>query len=606
MESIAIINEKKCRPDKCNYECKRVCPVESQGKECVVIFDIEEAGKTKKKASILESSCIACGICVSKCPFGAIDIVNIPSEIASMLIHRFGRNGFRLYKLPSIKQGKILGILGKNGQGKSVILQILTRRLKPNFGELEPASGAAAGNAHPDLIKRSKGKPWQRFINDISKVDSIAIKPQAIEKIPFKGTAGQYLEKQMDSEWCQEIIKYLQINLDMQVETASGGELQKLICAKTLAKDCDFTVFDELSNFLDIKQRLKIAALINKFKSDSKYIMIIEHDLALLDYISDQVSICFGTPGIFGIISNPNSTPEAINMYFSGYIPAENMRFRTSEYSMKEVSVEYSKEEIQADRFIPYIETIIEYPGYQLNITKGKINLNSSITLILGENGVGKTTFAKYVASYFGLAVSMKPQYLDVSMFDSKLTVKEHIQNLPALKSASREIFISDVIVPMDIKAIEHNLIRKLSGGELQRLFIVSCLGQDTPIYILDEPSACLDIEQRVNIVKVIKRFCLHQQKSIFVIEHDMMMSVSLAQDIASQIILIDSVVNEGQRFNSVSEPMDFSIGINKFLKSLDITIRMDSSHARHTRPRINKLGSLKDREQKLSGKFFD
>jgi len=114
-KKLAIINKDKCKPTKCNFECGLICPINKQDKECVNIVDIEDAmGNKKKFATISEVLCIGCKLCTNSsehggCPFGAVMIVKIPSEIEGDIINRYGKNGFRLYKMPILKQGKIMG-----------------------------------------------------------------------------------------------------------------------------------------------------------------------------------------------------------------------------------------------------------------------------------------------------------------------------------------------------------------------------------------------------------------------------------------------------------------------------------------------------------------
>lgn len=157
----------------------------------------------------------------------------------------------------------------------------------------------------------------------------------------------------------------------------------------------------------------------------------------------------------------------------------------------------------------------------------------------------------------------------------------------------------------MQINLIKSRLLNQLSGGELQRVWIVYCLGHDAHIYLLDEPSACLDVEQRVTVTKVIKRFILHNQKIAFIVEHDMMMAVSLTHNNEenSQVIFIEKIdcVNN-KKICIANKPDSFSNGINQFLKSMSITFR---TQAHNGRPRINKLGSTKDTEQKSIGKYY-
>lgn len=155
--------------------------------------------------------------------------------------------------------------------------------------------------------------------------------------------------------------------------------------------------------------------------------------------------------------------------------------------------------------------------------------------------------------------------------------------------------FVTDVMKPMSMEAIIDNGVQDLSGGELQRVAITLCLGTAADIYLIDEPSAYLDSEQRIAASKVIKRYILHAKKTAFVVEHDFIMATYLAD----RVIVYDGVPGVETTCHT---PQALIPGMNTFLKQLDITFRRDPSNFR---PRINKFESVKDKEQKKSGDYF-
>jgi ATP-binding cassette subfamily E protein 1 len=155
--------------------------------------------------------------------------------------------------------------------------------------------------------------------------------------------------------------------------------------------------------------------------------------------------------------------------------------------------------------------------------------------------------------------------------------------------------FQTDVVKPMQIEPIIDQQVQNLSGGELQRVALVLCLGQPADIYLIDEPSAYLDSEQRIIAAKVIKRFIVHSRKTAFIVEHDFIMATYLAD----RVIVYDGQPSVEATANA---PQSLLTGMNRFLENLKITFRRDPTNYR---PRINKDGSIKDREQKLSGNYF-
>ncbi|MCK4634258.1 MAG: 4Fe-4S binding protein, partial [Candidatus Aenigmarchaeota archaeon] len=164
---IAIIDYKKCNPKKCTYECKRFCPRNRAGDKCIV--EGEEG-----KPIIDETMCIGCGICVKKCPFKAIQVVKTPEALKEEPIHRFGKNGFVLYRLPIPVPGRVIGLLGSNGIGKSTALKILSGKLRPNIGKEKDVE---------EISKIFRGNELQDYFRKITDVKTV-YKPQQVDEIP--------------------------------------------------------------------------------------------------------------------------------------------------------------------------------------------------------------------------------------------------------------------------------------------------------------------------------------------------------------------------------------------------------------------------------------
>jgi ATP-binding cassette subfamily E protein 1 len=595
------------------------------GKLCI------EVDKKSKISFISEPLCIGCGICVKKCPYEAIEIINLPKDLERNTTHRYGPNSFKLHRLPMPRPGQVLGLVGTNGIGKSTALKILAGKQKPNLGNFETP---------PDwneVLAHFRGSELQNYFTRILE-DSIkaTIKPQYVDHIPkaVRGLVGRILQdkdERTESEgfdcfqWAHTKLELTHV-LDRDVSVLSGGELQRFAIAAVAVQSSDMYMFDEPSSYLDVKQRLTAALLIRTLVDGAlgsqRYVMVVEHDLAVLDYLSDFICCLYGTPGAYGVVTMPFSVREGINVFLAGFIPTENLRFREDALNFK------VSERVESDEALAGAKNDVmaayNYPNMTKTQTKGTAKFilhvesgsftDSEIIVLLGENGTGKTTFIRMLAGILksdeqekcekegdtdGAEACGVPQ-LVVSYKPQKISPKFEGTVRQLLHKRVRDLyvqpqFISDVMKPLMMDNIIDNGVQQLSGGELQRLAIVLALGTPAVLYLIDEPSAYLDSEQRINCAKVIKRFVMHTKRTAFVVEHDFIMATYLADRV---------VVYTGQPGieATASRPQGLLTGMNQFLRSLEVTFRRDPTNSR---PRINKYGSQKDQEQKASGNFF-
>ncbi|CAG2101073.1 unnamed protein product [Medioppia subpectinata] len=592
---IAIVNTDKCKPKRCRQECKKSCPVVRMGKLCI------EVTPNDKIAKISEDLCIGCGICVKKCPFEAITIINLPSNLSRDTTHRYGQNTFKLHRLPTPRPGEVLGLVGTNGIGKSTALKILAGKLKPNLGRY--------GTDPPDwteILTHFRGSELQNYFTRILEDELKAIiKPQYVDQIPkaVSGMVDTLLDKKNERDNKKFVCKMLDLSetiCSRNVGELSGGELQRFAIAMVCIQNADIFMFDEPSSYLDVKQRLKAAETIRDLIQSDKYIIVVEHDLSVLDYLSDFICCLYGVPGAYGVVTLPFSVREGINIFLDGFVPTENLRFRETALVFK-VSETATEEEVK--RMCQYAyPAMVKHLGksFELSVQPGTFT-DSEIIVMLGENGTGKTTFIRMLAG------NLKPDEgesdvptLNISYKPQKISPKSQGTVRMLLFDKIRDFFNhpqfqAEVVKPLQIENIIDQEVVNLSGGELQRVALVLCLGKPADVYLIDEPSAYLDSEQRLVAAKVIKRFLLHSKKTGFVVEHDFIMATYLADRV---------IVFEGEPSikTVATTPQTLLAGMNKFLQLLNITFRRDPTNFR---PRINKLNSVKDTEQKRGGNYF-
>jgi ATP-binding cassette subfamily E protein 1 len=588
MTRVAVLNADKCKVKKCGKLCVSFCPMVRSRVEAIRIEG--------NKAVISEMLCSGCGICVKKCPFKAISIVNLPDELEKDCSHRFGLNAFKLFRLPTPSPGIVLGLLGQNGIGKTTTLKVLSGEFKPNLGNFD--------NPPPwsEIVQHYRGSTLQDYFQKMSENNlKVAHKPQYVDKIPkaVSGKVSELLEKVDERKVLSKLAEELDLEKiwDRPLEVLSGGELQRVAVTAALSREADVYLFDEPSSYLDVKQRLMVARAIRSLKEEQKTIIVAEHDLAIIDYLSDQICLFYGDPGVYGVVSHVHGVRTGINIYLQGYIPDENILFRKESIIFHEKPPSVSAG--AGETLLTWNHLEKKFEGFKLAVDPGEIKRGEVIG-ILGPNGIGKTTFVKILAgieetddkkNFGGLTVSYKPQYIAA---EYEGTVQELLMSVTKENFAS-SWYKTEILQPLSISALLDRNVMELSGGELQKVAIAACLSRKVDLFLLDEPSAYLDVEERLNMARTIRRVIEAQNAPAFVVEHDV-----VTQDFIADRIMVFS---GDPGVNGVGErPTGLRDGMNVFLKEMNVTFRRDSVTKR---PRVNKKGSKMDAFQKRKGEYY-
>ncbi|WGI16956.1 ribosome biogenesis/translation initiation ATPase RLI [Methanonatronarchaeum sp. AMET-Sl] len=582
---IAVLDRERCQPKKCSDECINFCPKVRSGEEAIVVNS--EDGKPE----INESICIGCNICIRKCPFDAITIVNLPEELEEQAVHRYGENGFVLYRLPLVSEGDVTGILGPNGIGKTTALNILSGDLFPNLG-----SGAEDWG---DVIEHFNGSVLQTHFEKVSNQDiKISIKPQHIRSIPeaYTGLVGELLQGVDERGVLDEVAERLHLKQiwERELDVLSGGELQRVAIAACLSRKADLYFMDEVTPYLDIYQRKRVASFIREMPEEST-VLIVEHDIAILDLLTDRLHLGYGDPGAYGIITKPKGVRKGINQYLDGYLPDENIRIRDESIDFKEAS---ATGRTGGKKLISLPHLVKEYSDFRVEIDGGQLYQGETVGIV-GPNAIGKTTVVSMLAGKteptntdidLDLSISYKPQYIKA---DVDMDVGSFLATISSDYGSS--YYKTRLMNPLSIDELVESDLGDLSGGELQRVAIAACLSRKADLYILDEPSAHLDVEQRTMAIKTIKRIVQSRDSSALVVDHDIYM-IDLLSD---RLMVFDGEPGvEGHAHG----PYDMREGMNNFLKTLGITFRRDEDTRR---PRINKENSHLDRKQKREGEYY-
>ena len=618
MKKVYLVDYDLCNLRFCGRQCIKKCPItlsnarlnpNKKKKEVPVWLQ-----KSTKKIRINDEGCLKCGICANMCPSKAIYIKYLLEEPTNLIpTHKYPnsgeKTGFRLYNLPTLISGKVTGLCGPNGIGKTTVLNIISGNLIPNLGQVDLNTNKIQWET---VIKNIRESEMRNHFTALSQKDcKIAYKRQVLRVLfdKYKGKRVMDIlkaENEVSLLFFQQISDYLDLHAiaDRFLNECSGGELQRFAIASVLIKEADIYIIDEPCTFLDVQKRMKLAQLFRAraqgFDREKPCpVLIVEHDLAVLDYVSDIIQLFYGAPHQFGIISNPLTTKKGINSYLDGYLKSENIEFRETKYGFKRSSS--GRTWSNAKIFAQYEKISKTFKSFRLDVDPGTIYA-SEILGIVGENGCGKSTFAKILAGelkpdeeskFEGIQarVSYKPQYITQ---DTTQTVRDFIIERSYNYNFSEEM-LRVLYRPLGVNKLLNRSIADLSGGELQRAYICACLAKSADLYVLDEPSAYLDVEERIHIGQIIRTIAKRNAAVAICIEHD----IQIADALIDRLLLF---TGKPGILGKTIGPLNKRDGMNLFLETIDVTFRRDPKTGR---ARLNKKGSQLDKAQRASGQLW-
>jgi ABC transport system ATP-binding/permease protein len=427
-----------------------------------------------------------------------------------------------------------IGVIGVNGTGKSTFLKIIAGLERCDEGTISKNSGVRIGYLPQN----------PEFETNCTILEAV-----------FEGTSNSFIELN-EFEAKTILTKLGMTDFNKSVEHLSGGEKKRVAIAKTLVNPCEILILDEPTNHLDNDMVVWLETYLKKYNGA---MIMITHDRYFLDRITKK------------IIEIDNGNLYSYNANYSGYMELKARRIEddiatarknktflrkeeewmsrgprgrgTKSKSRKERFEQLSNQQGVAQNGKLEISSVSTRLGKKTieinNISKtfdGKtvikdfehIVLRDSRIGIVGKNGEGKSTLLKMIMGdvtpdlgNIDIGETVKIGYFKQQCedMDENLRVIDYIKNVAEyIKTVDGEMSASQMLeLFLFSPELQYNKIKRLSGGECRRLFLLRILMDAPNILLLDEPTNDLDIQA----LEVIENYLEYFNGAVIVVSHD-------------------------------------------------------------------------------------